>query len=65
LTAAAGAPALAQMSGMAAHDRLDRTMFLSGALMVLTPVVVVLVVLGVVLYHRRKQAAGRRGDPLA
>lgn len=53
------------MSEMAGHDRLDRAMFLSGALMVLTPVIVVLAVLGVVLYHRRKQAAGRRPDPLA
>jgi hypothetical protein len=53
------------MSEMPGHDRLDRTMFLSGALMVFTPVVVVLAVLGVVLYHRRKQAAGRPPDPLA
>lgn len=61
LTAAAAVPALAQMGGMAGHDRLDRAMFWTGALIALTPVVVVLAGLGVVLYHRRKRAAENRG----
>jgi hypothetical protein len=51
------------MQGMAAHDRLDRTMFWTGALFALTPVVVVLTVLGVVLYQRRRRAGqARKGE---
>ncbi len=37
-----------------AHDRLDRTMFWTGALFALTPVVLALSVLGVVWWHRRR-----------
>ncbi len=44
-----------------AHDRLDRTMFWTGALFALTPVVLALSVLGVVWWHRRRDRAAR-GD---
>jgi heme/copper-type cytochrome/quinol oxidase subunit 2 len=42
---------------MAGHDQLDSTMFWTGALIALTPVVIGLVVLGVVFYHRRKRSS--------
>ena len=41
---------------MAGHDRLDATMFWTGALFVFTPILAALVVAGVVLYHRRRRA---------
>ncbi len=46
---------MAQMP-MAGHDRLDRTMFWTGAMFALTPIIIALTVLGVVFWHRRKQA---------
>ncbi|MDP3775811.1 MAG: hypothetical protein AABZ35_02630 [Gemmatimonadota bacterium] len=48
---------------MAGHDRLDSTMFWTGALLAFTPVVIGLVALGVILHHRKKKIAGSGRDP--
>lgn len=45
---------------MAAHDRLDATMFWTGALLAFTPVIIGLIVVGVIVYHRRKRAGQAR-----
>jgi membrane protein implicated in regulation of membrane protease activity len=50
------------MAGMEAHQRLDRTMFWTGALLVFTPLVLALAVAGWVLYHRRKRRAEGESD---
>lgn len=47
---------------MAAHDRLDATMFWTGALLAFTPVIIGLIAAGVIVYHRRKLAAGQHRD---
>ena len=48
---------------MGAHDRLDSSMFWTGALLAFMPVVIGLVVVGIIIYHRRKpSAAARRSD---
>lgn len=44
------------------HDRLDSTMFWTGALIAFTPVVMGLIALGVILYHRRKTTAEQSRD---
>jgi len=41
-----------------AHGRLATTMFWTGALLALTPVVLGLVIVGVVLHERRKRSRG-------
>ena len=43
------------------HGRLMTTMFWTGALIALMPVAIGLIVLGVVLHHRRQ--ARRQGEP--
>ncbi len=54
------APALlAQDMTAHAHARLDRTMFWTGALFALTPVVLALTVFGVVWWHRRRDRAAQ------
>lgn len=47
---------------MGAHDRLDTSMFWTGALLAFTPVIIGLVILGIIVYQRRKVAAGRGSD---
>jgi hypothetical protein len=47
---------------MAGHDRLDATMFWTGALLAFTPVIIGLVVVGVIVYNRRKLSAERGGS---
>lgn len=47
---------------MGAHDRLDTSMFWTGALLAFTPVIIGLVVLGYILYQRRRIAAERGSD---
>jgi hypothetical protein len=50
---------------MAGHDRMDAAMFWTGALFVFTPILAALGVIGVILYHRRRQArqGGQAGGP--
>ena len=55
-------PALAQMP-MEGMERLDRTMFWTGAMFALTPIIIALTVLGVVFWHRRKRAQQDRDRP--
>lgn len=50
------------MAGMESHDRLDSAMFWTGAMIALTPVVVALVVVGFVLYDRRRRKTGEKSD---
>jgi hypothetical protein len=43
---------------MESHQRLDRTMFWTGAMIALTPLILALAVVVFVLYDRRRRRAG-------
>lgn len=45
------------------HGRLERTMFWTGAMIALMPVVLGLIVLGVVLHNRRRRGESDSGEP--
>jgi hypothetical protein len=46
-----------------AHGPLAKTMFWTGALIALMPVALGLIVLGVVLHHRRRRGQSDSGEP--